>query len=127
MIDPIIIIIITPSSSADNELEVELDEFAVSYKPQKISPKFPGTVRDLLHKRIRDAYLHPGFQARPRPPGCRFACPLAVRNPLRRPRCCRWPRPVRHACKPPIASLAVPRHVPAPCAPTRLAPATPRP
>ncbi|KAL4429831.1 hypothetical protein ABPG77_010948 [Micractinium sp. CCAP 211/92] len=47
----------------DNELEVELDEFAVSYKPQKISPKFPGTVRDLLHKRIRDAYLHPGFQA----------------------------------------------------------------
>ena len=50
--------------SADNELEVELDEFAVSYKPQKISPKFGGTVRDLLHKRIRDSYLHPGFQAR---------------------------------------------------------------
>ena len=24
---------------------MELDEFAVSYKPQKISPKFPGTVR----------------------------------------------------------------------------------
>ncbi|KAI3429835.1 hypothetical protein D9Q98_010148 [Chlorella vulgaris] len=47
----------------DNELEVELDEFAVSYKPQKISPKFPGTVRELLHKRIRDSYLHPGFQA----------------------------------------------------------------
>ncbi|EFN60158.1 hypothetical protein CHLNCDRAFT_59548 [Chlorella variabilis] len=47
----------------DEELEVELDEFAVSYKPQKISPKFPGTVRDLLHKRIRDSYLHPGFQA----------------------------------------------------------------
>eukprot|EP00887_Chlorella_sp_A99_P003911 scaffold11.g3911.t1 len=47
----------------DDELEVELDEFAVSYKPQKISPKFPGTVRDLLHKRIRDSYLHPAFQA----------------------------------------------------------------
>lgn len=47
----------------DNELEVELDEFAVSYKPQKISPKFPGSVRDLLHKRIRDTYLHPQFQA----------------------------------------------------------------
>ena len=46
----------------DNELEVELDEFAVSYKPQKISPKFPGSVRDLLHKRIRDTYLHPQFQ-----------------------------------------------------------------
>ena len=46
----------------DNELEVELDEFAVSYKPQKISPKFPGSVRDLLHKRIRDTYLHPQVQ-----------------------------------------------------------------
>jgi len=46
----------------DDDLEVELDEFAVSYKPQKISPKFPGSVRDLLHKRIRDTYLHPQFQ-----------------------------------------------------------------
>lgn len=34
-----------PPIRADNELEVELDEFAVSYKPQKISPKFGGTVR----------------------------------------------------------------------------------
>jgi ATP-binding cassette, sub-family E, member 1 len=33
----------------------------VSYKPQKISPKFNGTVRQLLHKRIRDAYVHPQF------------------------------------------------------------------
>lgn len=33
----------------------------VSYKPQKISPKFLGTVRQLLHKRIRDAYVHPQF------------------------------------------------------------------
>jgi ATP-binding cassette, sub-family E, member 1 len=33
----------------------------VSYKPQKISPKFQGTVRQLLHKRIRDAYVHPMF------------------------------------------------------------------
>jgi ATP-binding cassette subfamily E protein 1 len=33
----------------------------VSYKPQKISPKFEGTVRQLLHKRIRDAYIHPQF------------------------------------------------------------------
>lgn len=36
-------------------------ELNVSYKPQKISPKFPGTVRQLLHKRIRDAYIHPQF------------------------------------------------------------------
>jgi ATP-binding cassette, sub-family E, member 1 len=33
----------------------------VSYKPQKISPKFQGTVRELLHQRIRDAYVHPQF------------------------------------------------------------------
>lgn len=36
-------------------------ELNVSYKPQKISPKFQGTVRELLHKRIRDAYIHPQF------------------------------------------------------------------
>jgi ATP-binding cassette subfamily E protein 1 len=33
----------------------------VSYKPQTISPKFEGTVRMLLHKKIRDASIHPQF------------------------------------------------------------------
>ncbi|KAL3879506.1 hypothetical protein ACJMK2_031802 [Sinanodonta woodiana] len=33
----------------------------VSYKPQKISPKYHGTVRQLFHERIRDAYIHPQF------------------------------------------------------------------
>uniref|UniRef100_A0A7S4NU22 Uncharacterized protein n=1 Tax=Guillardia theta TaxID=55529 RepID=A0A7S4NU22_GUITH len=33
----------------------------VSYKPQKISPKFEGTVRQLLHAKIRDSYVHPQF------------------------------------------------------------------
>lgn len=33
----------------------------MSYKPQKIAPKFPGTVRELLHKKVREAYLHPQF------------------------------------------------------------------
>lgn len=33
----------------------------VSYKPQKISPKSQGTVRQLLHERIREAYVHPQF------------------------------------------------------------------
>lgn len=33
----------------------------VSYKPQKISPKFEGTVRMLLHKKIRDTSIHPQF------------------------------------------------------------------
>ncbi|XP_012686778.1 ATP-binding cassette sub-family E member 1 [Clupea harengus] len=33
----------------------------VSYKPQKISPKFKGSVRALMHDKIRDAYMHPQF------------------------------------------------------------------
>lgn len=31
----------------------------VSYKPQKIAPKFEGTVRQLLHSKIRATYIHP--------------------------------------------------------------------
>ncbi|CAN6604059.1 translation initiation factor Rli1p [Trichomonascus vanleenenianus] len=33
----------------------------VSMKPQKIAPKFPGTVRQLFFKKIRAAFLHPQF------------------------------------------------------------------
>ena len=33
----------------------------VSYKPQKIAPSFDGTVRELLHKKIREAFIHPQF------------------------------------------------------------------
>lgn len=40
---------------------MEIPEFNVSYKPQKISPKFPASVRHLLHQRIRDSYMHPQF------------------------------------------------------------------
>merc|ERR1712070_86909 len=36
--------------------EADLPEMNVSYKPQKISPKFQGSVKDLLFKKIRDAY-----------------------------------------------------------------------
>lgn len=39
----------------------EVPQMNVSYKPQKISPKFPGTVRQLLHNKIRDSYIHPQF------------------------------------------------------------------
>mmetsp|Transcript_51396 Transcript_51396/g.164323 ORF Transcript_51396/g.164323 Transcript_51396/m.164323 type:complete len:614 (+) Transcript_51396:25-1866(+) len=46
---------------APDEDDVDLPEFNVSYKPQKISPKFPGTVRQLLHKKIRDSFIHPQF------------------------------------------------------------------
>ncbi|KAG9133414.1 hypothetical protein Leryth_013231 [Lithospermum erythrorhizon] len=41
--------------------DIEIPEFNVSYKPQKISPKFQHTVRHLLHQKIRDSYLHPQF------------------------------------------------------------------
>merc|ERR1719245_2894166 len=42
--------------------DVPLPEMHVSYKPQTISAKFEGTVKDLLLMKIRDAYLHPQFQ-----------------------------------------------------------------
>jgi len=41
--------------------DVEIPEFNVSYKPQKISPKSQLPVRNLLHKKIREAYTHPQF------------------------------------------------------------------
>lgn len=37
----------------------ELPQLNISYKPQKISPKSTGLVRQLLHEKIRDAYIHP--------------------------------------------------------------------
>jgi ATP-binding cassette subfamily E protein 1 len=39
----------------------DIPKLNMSYKPQKIAPKFEGSVRDLLQKRIREAYLHPQF------------------------------------------------------------------
>ncbi len=45
---------------ADNDLEVP--KLNISMKPQKIAPKFPGTVRQLFFKRIRASFLHPQFQ-----------------------------------------------------------------
>eukprot|EP01036_Dinobryon_divergens_P032340 gene32340-41903_t len=55
--------------AAKAELDGDLDKAAalgvpnlnVSYKPQKISPKFQGTVRQLLHKKIREMYINPQF------------------------------------------------------------------
>lgn len=40
---------------------VEIPEFNVSYKPQKIATKFESTVSDLLHQKIRGSYVHPQF------------------------------------------------------------------
>lgn len=39
----------------------DLPVLNISYKPQKISPKSQGLVRQLLHEKIRDAYIHPQF------------------------------------------------------------------
>jgi len=43
--------------------EVALPKLNVSYKPQKIAPKFMGTVRMLLHAKIRCFSNHPQFIA----------------------------------------------------------------
>eukprot|EP00270_Netrium_digitus_P006535 TRINITY_DN1908_c0_g1_i1.p1 TRINITY_DN1908_c0_g1~~TRINITY_DN1908_c0_g1_i1.p1 ORF type:complete len:605 (-),score=188.20 TRINITY_DN1908_c0_g1_i1:313-2127(-) len=45
----------------DESPDTEMPEFNVSYKPQKISPKFQHSVRHLLHSKIRDSYMHPQF------------------------------------------------------------------
>eukprot|EP00184_Porphyridium_aerugineum_P004694 CAMPEP_0184697158 /NCGR_PEP_ID=MMETSP0313-20130426/4212_1 /TAXON_ID=2792 /ORGANISM="Porphyridium aerugineum, Strain SAG 1380-2" /LENGTH=618 /DNA_ID=CAMNT_0027155921 /DNA_START=232 /DNA_END=2088 /DNA_ORIENTATION=- len=39
----------------------QIPELNVSYKPQKISPTFEGTVRQLLHIKIKDNFNHPQF------------------------------------------------------------------
>ncbi|KAI0676323.1 P-loop containing nucleoside triphosphate hydrolase protein, partial [Trametes maxima] len=41
--------------------ETEKQSLAVSLKPQTIAPSFPGTVRMLLLKRIKAAFMHPQF------------------------------------------------------------------
>jgi len=35
----------------------------ISYKPQKISPKSQGTIRQMFHEKIKEAYIHPQFIA----------------------------------------------------------------
>lgn len=40
----------------------QIPKLNVSMKPQKIAPKFDGTVRQLFFKKIRAAFLHPQFQ-----------------------------------------------------------------
>ncbi|KAL4184436.1 hypothetical protein AMTRI_Chr10g225580 [Amborella trichopoda] len=49
------------ADEVDGGLGVEVPEFNVSYKPQKISPKYPSKVRHLLHQKIQDSYMHPQF------------------------------------------------------------------
>uniref|UniRef100_A0A1I7ZLX4 ABC transporter E family member 2 n=1 Tax=Steinernema glaseri TaxID=37863 RepID=A0A1I7ZLX4_9BILA len=42
--------------------ETEIPQLNISYKPQKISPKFGGLVRDLLLTKVKDSFLHPTFK-----------------------------------------------------------------
>jgi ATP-binding cassette, sub-family E, member 1 len=44
------------------DLETDKQSWNVSLKPQTISPKFPGSVRMLLLKQIKAAFMHPQFQ-----------------------------------------------------------------
>jgi len=44
------------------DVETDKQTLSVSLKPQTISPKFPGTVRMLLLKQIKAAFMHPQFQ-----------------------------------------------------------------
>mmetsp|Transcript_10205 Transcript_10205/g.21694 ORF Transcript_10205/g.21694 Transcript_10205/m.21694 type:complete len:613 (-) Transcript_10205:776-2614(-) len=49
--------------NSDGDEEAQVPRLNVSYKPQTISPKFDGTVRMLLHKKIRDASINPQFMS----------------------------------------------------------------
>lgn len=51
--------LLKPDTIEDDE---DIPELAVSYKPQTISAKYEGSVRDLLLTKIKDAYMHPQFQ-----------------------------------------------------------------
>lgn len=42
--------------------KTEIPKMSISMKPQKIAPKFPGTVRQLFFKKIKGAFLNPQFQ-----------------------------------------------------------------
>src|SRR5699024_11065593 len=53
-----------------DEGETDVPTLNISYKPQKISPKFPGSVRQLLYEKIRDFFNHPHFQAEVVKPLC---------------------------------------------------------
>jgi len=46
-----------------DEGNADIPTLNISYKPQKISPKSEKTVQQMLHEKIRDAYVHPQFVA----------------------------------------------------------------
>lgn len=42
--------------------ETEVPTLSISYKPQKIAPKYDGLVRHFLMEKIPDMYCHPTFK-----------------------------------------------------------------
>ena len=53
--------ILAGKEQPDDE-NADMPQLSVSYKPQVITARFKGSVRQLLHQRIRDVYLTPIFQ-----------------------------------------------------------------
>jgi len=49
-------------AGVDAEKKEEIPDLKVSYKPQKIAPKFEGSVYDLLQTKIKGLFLDPDFQ-----------------------------------------------------------------
>lgn len=49
------------AGNLDPDGDTTVPKLNISYKPQKISPKFEGSVKQLLMARVRDAIIHPQF------------------------------------------------------------------
>lgn len=50
------------AGALETDKKTNLPKMNISMKPQKIAPKFPGTVRQLFFKKIKAAFLNPQFQ-----------------------------------------------------------------
>lgn len=51
------------AGATEPDTKVNMPKMNISMKPQKIAPKFPGTVRQLFFKKIRASFLNPQFQS----------------------------------------------------------------
>ncbi|MCQ2820046.1 MAG: ribosome biogenesis/translation initiation ATPase RLI [archaeon] len=46
---------------APDDTSFDIPELSISYKPQTIAPKFPGTVSELLHGKLKEVITHQAF------------------------------------------------------------------
>ena len=51
------------AGSLQSDSQADIPKLNISYKPQILSPKFEGTVNQLIMARIRDAAVHPQFKS----------------------------------------------------------------